>query len=121
MALDYLKSNYITSVHKNIEFHRSSRKRANNWYFTKLCTLIVALIITFAVSYNLWMPKILAETTTVRQGLTAIIHDADKPSAIIDGQIVYIGDSIRKSKVTKINAGCVTLTKADKTYQIFLR
>lgn len=120
MALDYLKSNCIGSVQAQSQQSVPEQKRAPKGYFTKLSLLVLAFIITCVISYHLWMPKVLAETVPVSQGLTAIIYDAPRPSAIIDGQIVYIGDSIGKRKIVKIEAGCVTLKKAQKTYQLFL-
>jgi len=120
MALDYLKSNSIKPVHEKVNVSHRTATRPTKGYFVKLFVLIVAFVITCIFSYHLWMPKIIAKTTTVRSGLTGILHDAQNPSAIINGKIIHLGDSVGRGKIIRIDAGCVTLIKGNNTYQMRL-
>jgi hypothetical protein len=120
MPLDYLKSDIIRPVQTS-QVPSRKKKKTQRGFYVKLFVLIVILVMSCSFSYNLWAPKVVAKTTKSPKGLTAIIHDAEKPSAVINGQIVYIGDSVGKSKIVDIEANCVTLEKNQKTYQMVMK
>jgi len=120
MALDYLKSNSVDSAN-NINTAPSQSKDKHKNYYTKLTLLIIAFVVVCFISFNLWAPKIVSSTTSVKSGLTAIMHDAKRPSAIIDGQIVHVGDVLGNRKVVCIDRNQVMLQKGKKTYQMKLK
>ena len=120
MALDYLKSSYLKPAHETMDASDQTATRRDKGYYTKLFMLLIAFFITCIISYNLWTPKIVAKFAAFRSGLTAIIHDAEKPSAIINGQIVHVGDSVGKRKIIAIEINRVTVQKDKKTYQMQL-
>ena len=83
---------------------------------TLLCLLAQAVLIAGMVSYYCWTKKettsicehntcrTKCEHTTVKRGvITGIMCTQEQPSAVIDGEIVYEGDTIHGVKVAKIH------------------
>ncbi len=121
MALDYLKNDYNHTVRQTVDAPINTLNKERKSYLVKFSVLLIAILITCVIAYNLWMPKIVSKTTDIKPGLTAIIHDATNPSAIIDGQVVKIGDTIGRRRIVKIDVDAVTLQKGQKTFQMMLR
>jgi len=79
----------------------------------------VAVIVGMA-GYYLWTAEkapAACKARTARHGLiTGIIYTEEKPSVVIDGEIVYEGDTIHGVKVIKIDRDRVEFKKKRKRW-----
>jgi hypothetical protein len=57
------------------------------------------------------------ETKTVIISVKDIVYSEDKPSAVIDGQIVHIGDKVHGAIVIKINRDGVELERDGERWE----
>jgi len=92
----------------------ASKKRTRLWR-TRLLLLFVANVILWIALYYLLSDENKKEiwrlATSSRLQVTGIIYNAERPSAIIGGKVVYEGDVIKGCKVVKINKETVELEK----------
>jgi hypothetical protein len=87
---------------------------------TRLFLLLAANAILWVVIYYLLSDENKKEiwrlAMSSRLQVTGIIYNAERPSAIIGGKVVYEGDVIKGCKVVKINKETVDLEKKGKRF-----
>ena len=92
---------------------------------TVLCILAMAALVAAMVGYYFWTAKktpAISETPTDKHRLiTGITYTEEKPSAIVDGEILYEGDTINGVKVVKIHRNRVEFEKGGKRWTQQLR
>ena len=96
----------------------ATKKRTRLSWMTRLLLLMAANAILWVVIYYLLSDENKKEVwrlaTSNRLQVTGIIYNAERPSAIICGKVVYEGDVIKGCKVVKINKEAVELEKKGK-------
>jgi len=87
---------------------------------TFILVLAEVAVIAGMAGYYLWTVKkapAACESRTARHGLiTGIIYTEEKPSVLIDGEIVYEGDTIHGVKVIKIHRDKAQFAKKNKRW-----
>jgi hypothetical protein len=85
----------------------------------KLCLLLVANLIIYSVVFTLWIDggknHIWELLTANRSMVSGIMYNAEKPCAIVYGEVVDEGDMINGYKVVKIYRDKVELEKDGKS------
>ena len=66
-----------------------------------------------------WPPRILEPLPGIH--IAGVVWDTDRPQAIIDGQIVGIGDTVSGVKITDIQKTGVTVLFQDRTETLEIR
>jgi len=87
---------------------------------TFACVLAEVAVIAGMAGYYLWTTgktSAACESETVRYGLiTGIVYTEEKPSALIDGEIVHEGDTIQGVQVVKIHRDRIEFKKKWKSW-----
>ena len=80
-----------------------------------------AVVSTSAVGTNLTTTEstdtnhVAAEPPQAPLKLQSIVYSPRRPSALINGRVVFVGDKVRDVKVTAIHSGDVVLTGGGRT------
>jgi len=90
----------------------SPKKRLRFWI------LMAANVIVWVLVYNLWAGEENSQVweliMTNKGTVTGIMYNAEKPCAIVRGEIVYEGDTVDGYRVVKIHSHEVELEKDGK-------